>query len=63
MKGTIRLILPLLLILSMWTTAAQQEDPPERQPIQLKDVMEWKTIRSATFSPNGQWFGYRIVPN
>jgi len=62
MKRTIQLILPMLLLLSSWTAAANDEDESEPHPIQLKGVLEWKTIWSAVLSSDGQWFGYCISP-
>jgi len=63
MKRTIQLILPMFLLLSAKTAFSENEDKPKPRPIQLKDVLEWKTISSATLSPDGKWFGYRIAPN
>jgi dipeptidyl aminopeptidase/acylaminoacyl peptidase len=63
MKKTSQLIFPMFLLLSALAAVAEDEDKSEPHPIQLKDIMEWKTIWSAAFSSDGQWFGYRIVPN
>jgi len=57
------LLLPMLVLLLSWTTAANHEEKSEPHPIQLKDIMGWKTVWAAVLSPDGQWFGYRIVPN
>ena len=63
MKRTIPFVLPMFLLFWAMTALAEGEEQPEPHPIQLKDILEWKNISSARFSPNGKWFGYRIAPN
>ena len=66
MKRTILLILSVLLLWSVKAVVAEEaeeKDEPKAHAIQLRDVLEWKHMRSAVFSPDGDWFGYRIVPN
>ncbi len=63
MKKKTQLIFPMLILLSAWAAVAEDKDKPEPHPIQLKDIVEWKTIWPTAFSSDGQWFGYRIVPN
>jgi hypothetical protein len=50
----------MLIFLSSWTAVADEVDKPQPHPIQLKDILEWKSIWRAALSPDGQWFGYRI---
>ena len=33
------------------------------RPIEIKDILSWKRIQSATVSPDGGWFAYRLIPN
>jgi dipeptidyl aminopeptidase/acylaminoacyl peptidase len=41
---------------SVWTLQA-----PKR-PIDIADVIAWKTLGSPVLSSDGQWFGYRLAP-
>jgi dipeptidyl aminopeptidase/acylaminoacyl peptidase len=40
--------------------AALQQAP--KRPIQIEDVIAWKTLGTPVLSSNGQWFGYRLAP-
>ena len=33
------------------------------RPIEPRDILSWKRIHSATVSPDGGWFAYRLNPN
>ena len=33
-----------------------------KRPIEIEDVIAWKSIGSTVLSADGQWFGYRVAP-
>jgi dipeptidyl aminopeptidase/acylaminoacyl peptidase len=42
--------------------AAEKEAPAPR-PIEMKDILGWKSIRSPQLSHDGQWLAYQLAPN
>ena len=60
-----RLVLTIAFtaILPLAGPAAQmQQQAPAKRPIQLEDIIAWKTIGTTAVSNDGQWFGYRLAP-
>jgi dienelactone hydrolase len=55
----------LAWILLVFPAFAIQEKPAATQPkpIELQDILAWKSIRTAVLSNDGQWFAYRLSPN
>jgi len=41
--------------------AATMQQAPKR-PIDIEDVIAWKTLGTPVLSSDGQWFGYRLAP-
>src|SRR5690349_297622 len=33
-----------------------------KRPVEIEDVIAWKTIGSTVLSADGVWFGYRLAP-
>ncbi len=42
---------------------APEGSAPAPHPITLKEVVEWKAVRSATLSSDGSWFAYVLAPD
>jgi dipeptidyl aminopeptidase/acylaminoacyl peptidase len=59
-----RLVLTLALaaLIPLAYPAATMQQAAPRRPIELQDVINWKTIGTTTLSNDGQWFAYRISP-
>lgn len=55
-RSCIRAIACLLPVFSLFADGAPR-------PIETRDILSWKRIHSATVSPNGSWFAYRLSPN
>jgi dipeptidyl aminopeptidase/acylaminoacyl peptidase len=36
--------------------------PAPKRPIEIEDVIAWKTLGTPVLSSDGQWFGYRLAP-
>jgi dipeptidyl aminopeptidase/acylaminoacyl peptidase len=53
------------LYLGVVPTTSHAGDQPSAspQPLQLADVLAWKSIRSVQLSRDGQWLAYQLVPN
>lgn len=51
--------LALLDVMLPAALAAQQQD---KRPVELGDVLAWKSIRGARLSNDGKWFTYSLVP-
>ena len=64
-KAKIILVVLLWMFLVFPCFAAQEEKAAakEPKPIEMADILAWKSIRSAVLSNNGQWFAYRLSPN
>jgi len=59
-----------LSFLAFWAfisvSSAQSDDPDpgnQLKPIELVDILAWKSIRSEVVSVDGNWFAYRLSPN
>ena len=64
-KSKITLIILLFVFLAIPNTSAQDKKaaPQGPRPIELKDILAWKSIGSSVLSNNGQWFAYSLSPN
>ena len=60
------LFLPIVSLVSgPHTTVRTPGDQTARQaprPIELRDILAWKSIVNPALSPDGRWFGYRLSP-
>jgi len=55
------LAVAVLALLPLWgATAAMQQ--AAKRPIQLEDIIAWKTASANVVSADGQWYGYRYAP-
>ena len=62
-----RLILTLALALpsalpGFGPTATMQQAAPQKRPIELRDIINWRAIGTTAVSNDGQWFAYRLAP-
>ena len=63
-----RLVLTLALALALPATlpvfgpSATMQQAASMRPIELQDIIAWKTIGATAVSNDGQWFAYRIAP-
>ena len=39
-----------------------QQAAPQKRPIELQDIINWKAIGATAVSNDGQWFAYRLAP-
>src|SRR3954471_23700125 len=51
----------VLALAPLMGPAASMQDAPKR-PIELQDVIAWKSMGATVLSSDGQWFGYRLAP-
>ena len=59
--GRLPLAVAVLALVSLFgaTAAMQQAD---KRPIQLEDIIGWKSASQNIVSADGQWYGYRYAP-
>jgi fermentation-respiration switch protein FrsA (DUF1100 family) len=55
------LTLALLVVLSA-SSFPSKAAAPEQRPIEMADIMAWKTIATSVVSNDGRWFAYRVSP-
>src|SRR5687768_12599441 len=55
------LAIAALVIVPLFGPAASMQQAPKR-PIEVEDVVSWKSLGSTVLSTDGQWFGYRLAP-
>lgn len=55
------MIASLCLLLLLQTASFRAQTSPQR-PIQLQDIMAWKSINATALSDDGVWFAYRFAP-
>ena len=55
------LAIVVLALAPLFGPAASMQQAPKR-PIEVADVIAWKTVGSTVLSNDGQWFGYRCAP-
>ena len=51
----------VLALVPLAGPAAKSQDAAKR-PIEIADVIAWKTLGAPALSSDGQWFGYRLAP-
>ncbi|MFQ6070212.1 MAG: prolyl oligopeptidase family serine peptidase [Candidatus Aminicenantales bacterium] len=56
-------VLCLFLVLPFLSGGEKTEKQEKLRPVELQDVLAWKSIRYSTLSSDGVWFGYRLAPN
>src|SRR3954469_1231753 len=58
-----RLLLAIaaLVIAPLFGPAASMQ-PAQKRPVEVEDVVAWKSLGSTVLSSDGQWFGYRLAP-
>ena len=63
-KARMTLILLFWIFLALPVFSLQEKAAAAQpKPIELQDILAWKSIRTAALSNDGQWFGYRLSPN
>src|SRR5436190_1800480 len=50
-----------LVIAPLFGSPASTQPAPKR-PVDVEDVVAWKTLGTPVLSNDGQWFGYRLAP-
>lgn len=53
----------VLFILPVFSYAVLEDTVSAKRPIELKDILAWRSIRAAVVSNDGQWFAYQLAPN
>lgn len=62
-KVTLIILLWAFLVIPGFSAQEKKAEPQKPRPIELQDILAWKSIRSTALSNNGQWFAYRLSPN
>lgn len=53
----------ILFLFAPVLTQSEEKAAKAKRPLEdIKDIIAWKSIRSAVVSNNGQWFAYRLSP-
>jgi acetyl esterase/lipase len=55
------LAIAALVIAPLFGPAASMQQAP-KHPVEVEDVVAWKSLGSTVLSNDGQWFGYRLAP-
>src|SRR5690349_6421840 len=55
------LAIAVLVLVPLFGPAASMQQAPKR-PIELEDIIAWKSMGATALSADGQWFGYRLAP-
>ena len=63
MKKRILCIILISLFTITLTAQDKKEEVKKPKAIEIKDVIKWKSIRSAVISNNGEWFAYQVAPS
>lgn len=53
----------ILLLIPSYATLTENEDVKTPRPIEMDDILAWKSIRGGHVSNNGTWFAYTLSPN
>src|SRR5688572_8223173 len=56
------LTLALAALMPLFGPTARMQQSASRRPIELQDIINWKTIGATALSNDGQWFAYRVAP-
>ncbi|HTM24990.1 MAG TPA: prolyl oligopeptidase family serine peptidase [Vicinamibacterales bacterium] len=51
----------VLALVPLFSPAASMQTAPKR-PIELEDIIAWKSLATPVLSGDGQWFAYRLAP-
>jgi dipeptidyl aminopeptidase/acylaminoacyl peptidase len=62
-RKTILLASVVWLALSLQGVAAVATAPQAQRPIELADILAWKSIGTSDVSNDGRWVAYRVSPN
>jgi hypothetical protein len=62
-KLTLIILLWILLVIPSLGVQEEKAAPKEPRPIELEDILAWKSIRTSVLSNDGQWLAYRLTPN
>ncbi len=60
---TLIILLWVFLAIPGFSAQEKKAEPQKPRPIELPDILAWKSIRSTALSNDGQWFAYRLSPN
>ena len=60
LAAALALITPCLF--SAPISASEKDAARTKRPLQLQDILDWKNIRQAAISDDGQWFAYQLGP-
>ena len=55
------LAIAVLVVAPLFGPAASMQQAPKR-PVEVEDVIAWKSLTSPVLSNDGQWFAYRLAP-
>ena len=59
---SIIILLGFLLLLPLYS-GEEEKAPQTPRPLEdIKDIIDWKSIRTSVISKDGMWFGYRLAP-
>src|SRR5436190_13847864 len=60
-RSRLWLAIAALVFVPLFGPAASMQQAPKR-PIELEDIIAWKSMSATALSADGQWFGYRLSP-
>ena len=60
-RSRLVLSVAVLALMPLFRPAASMQQAPQR-PIEVEDVIAWKSVGATVLSNDGQWFGYRLAP-
>src|SRR5687767_4911788 len=60
-RSRLLLSVAVLALVPLFGPVASMQDAPKR-PIEVSDVVAWKTVGATVLAADGQWFGYRVAP-
>ena len=53
----------ILLLIPNYATLTEKEEVTEPRPIEMDDILAWKSIRGGVVSNDGSWLAYTLSPN
>jgi dipeptidyl aminopeptidase/acylaminoacyl peptidase len=54
--------LGVVIVLTTWTVGAVPGPPAAKRPMELADILAWKSVSMTLVSTDGRWFAYRVAP-
>jgi dipeptidyl aminopeptidase/acylaminoacyl peptidase len=54
--------LAVAIVLTTWTVGAVPNPPAAKRPMELADILAWKSVSMTLVSNDGRWFAYRVAP-